>query len=219
MTARQEISRVLIVDDHAVVREGLTLYLSAQPDLSVCGEASTVEEALQQVRESQPDLVVIDICLKEGNGIDLVKRVSALDPSIKMLVLSGLPVIPNADRALRAGALGYVNKQASHSEIMRAVRSILAGQTFCSPDTTQEIQPPGAQAAQPGAFKIELLSDREREVFQLIGQGVGTGAIAKRLFLSTHTIDTHRENIKRKLDLKSAGELTTAAVQWVLGQP
>lgn len=216
MSKRQTASTILIVDDHPMVREGLTLRISTQPDLKVCGEAATEGEALALVRELNPDLVLIDISLKSGNGIELVKQIKSRHSAVKMLVISGFKESLYAERALRAGALGYLNKQESNDKVLAAIRAVLAGQHYFSPEITQRLISQSLGGTQAQKSSIGNLTDRELEIFRLIGEGLTSGTIADRLFLSTHTIDTHRENIKRKLGLKNAGELNRAAVQWVL---
>lgn len=219
VTNRQMPARILIVDDHPMVREGLRLRMSTQPDLQVCGEAETEQQALVLVQEFNPDLVLIDISLKTGHGIDLVKQIKSRHPTVKMLVISGFQESLYAERALHAGALGYLNKQESNDKVLIAIRTVLAGQHYFSPEITQRLIKQALGTPLEKKTSIESLTDRELEIFRMIGQGLTSGAIANSLFLSTHTIDTHRENIKRKLNLKNAGELTRAAVQWVLENP
>jgi DNA-binding NarL/FixJ family response regulator len=210
-------TRILIVDDHVMVRDGLAMRIQMQSDLMVCGEAETEEQAFELVKQGEPDLVLVDISLKEGRGLELIKRIKAYDPGIKMLVLSMYDEQLYAERALRAGAMGYLNKQESREKVMEAIRTVLAGDRYLSPSMTQRLV---AQAIgrQEGASSspVESLTDRELEIFRLIGKGLTTRAIANRLHLSPHTIDTHRENIKGKLNAKNAAELSRVAVQWVL---
>lgn len=210
------LAKIAIVDDHPIVREGLTLRISTQPDLEVCGEAETEAEAFLLVQATRPDLVIVDISLKGGHGIDLIKRLNALDTPPKMLVVSGFRESLYAERAMRAGAMGYLNKQESNDQLLVAIRNVLAGQHYVSPDLGFRLVNKALGKPTESKSPRELLTARELEVFRLIGEGETSGAIASRLFLSTHTIDTHRENIKRKLDIKTAGALTRAAVQWVL---
>ncbi len=186
-------SRILIVDDHSMVREGLRLRIAAFPDLEVCGEATTEDEAMELVGETDPQLIIVDISLKSGHGLELIKRVKSSYPSIKMLVSSGFEESLYAERALRAGALGYLNKQDSGEKVIEAIRTVLRGERYVSEEITQRLV---SQAlGNRGELKspIELLSDRELEVFRMIGQGRTSSAIANELMLSTHTIDTHRE--------------------------
>lgn len=208
--------KILIVDDHPSVREGLAMRISLHGDLEVCGEAETEDQALVLVKQTSPDLVLVDISLKSGHGIELIKRIRSLDPAIKMLVISGFQESLYAERALRAGALGYLNKQESNEKMIEAIRTVLAGERFLSPEMSRRLISQALGASDATKTPIENLTDRELEIFRMIGEGLTTSAIAKRLFLSTHTIDTHRENIKRKLAVSTAAELSRAAVQWLL---
>jgi len=216
MKNSQAPARIMIVDDHPIVREGLTVRISAQPDLTVCGEAATEDEAVTRVAELVPDLLIVDISLDSGNGLEVIKRVKAAHPSVRMLVLSGYKESVYGERAFRAGAMGYVNKQESNGKLLEAIRAILDGKRYISDDFAQRLISQSLGEAVNGKTPMELLTDRELEIFRMIGQCLRSSAIAERLFISTHTIDTHRENIKRKLNLKNAGELTSAAVQWLL---
>ncbi len=209
-------ARILIVDDHSMVREGLRLRISAFPDLEVCGEASTEDEAMVLVKQTNPQLIIVDISLKNGHGIELIKRVKASFPSIKMLVSSGFEESLYAERALRAGALGYLNKQDSGEKVIEAIRTVLRGERYVSPEIIQSLVSQALGNHGQLSNPIDLLTDRELEVFRLIGQGQTSGAIANNLLLSSHTIDTHRENIKRKLGLKNAAQLNREAVQFLL---
>lgn len=209
-------TKVLIVDDHPLMREGLVMRISRQPDLEVCGEAAGEEEALALLERTAPNLALIDISLKSGHGIELVKQIKSRHPQIKMLVVSGFGESLYAERALRAGALGYLNKQESNEKLLEAIRTVLAGKRFISAALAQRLVGQALGDADQTKSTIDQLSNRELEVFRLIGEGLTTGMIAERLFISPHTIDTHRENIKRKLNIPNAGELSRAAVQWVL---
>ena len=208
--------KILIVDDHPSVREGLALRISLDSDLEVCGEADSEDQALALVKQTGPDLVLVDISLKSGHGIELIKRIRSLDPAVKMLVISGFQESLYAERAFRAGALGYLNKQESNEKMIEAIRTVLAGERFLSPEISRRLINQALGVSDVTKTPVEQLTDRELEIFRMIGEGLTTGAIANRLFLSTHTIDTHRENIKRKLTINSAAELSRAAVQWVL---
>ena len=209
-------AKILIVDDHPLVREGLALRISTQQDMIVCGEAATEQEALAQARTTSPDLVIVDICLQSGHGIDVIKQIKSRHPAVKMLVLSAYRESLYAERALRAGALGYLNKQESNEKLLDAIRTVLAGQRFVSQEITQRLVGQALGSTDQGASPIEGLTDRELEIFRMIGEGLTSSAIANRLLISCHTIDTHRENIKRKLGAKNAAELSRQAVQWVL---
>lgn len=216
MTTHRSPVKILIVDDHPSVREGLALRISLHADLAVCGEAETEDQAIALVKQISPDLVLVDISLKSGHGIELIKRIRSLDPAIKMLVISGFQESLYAERALRAGALGYLNKQESNEKMIEAIRTVHAGKRFLSPEMSRRLISQALGASDATKTPIENLTDRELEIFRMIGEGLTTGAIADRLFLSTHTIDTHRENIKRKLAVSTAAELSRAAVQWLL---
>lgn len=216
MTKRNSPAKILIVDDHPSVREGLALRISLHSDLEVCGEADSEDQALALVKQKDPDLVLVDISLKSGHGIELIKRIKSLAPTVKMLVISGFQESLYAERACRAGALGYLNKQESNEKMIEAIRTVLAGDRFLSPEISRRLINHALGATDGAKTPVEQLTDRELEIFRMIGEGLATGAIADRLALSTHTIDTHRENIKRKLAVGSAAELTRTAVQWVL---
>jgi DNA-binding NarL/FixJ family response regulator len=163
-------------------------------------------------------LVLVDISLKNGHGIELIKRIKSLHPDVKMLVISGFQESLHAERACRAGALGYFNKQESNERMIEAIRTVLAGEHFLSPEISRRLINQALGTPNVTKSPIEQFTDRELEIFRMIGEGLTTGAIANRLLLSTHTIDTHRENIKRKLAVKTAAELSRAAVQWLLEQ-
>ncbi len=216
MSNLQQSRKVLIVDDHPLMRAGLTMRISLLPDLQVCGEAASGEEALALVNQADPDLVLVDLSLKSGHGLELIKQIKSQHPRVKILVVSAFDESLYAERALRAGALGYLNKQESIEKLPEAIRTVLAGQRFVSATMARRLLDQSFSVSDQSKTPIERLSNRELEIFQLIGEGLTTGTIANRLFLSTNTIDTHRENIKRKLGLANAGELTRAAVQWVL---
>ena len=208
--------RVLIVDDHPVLRRGVVEMLAQEPDLTVCGEASDVHEALQAVEELKPDLVLVDITLKNSNGLELLKDLRTRWPNLPALVLSMHDETLYAERALRAGARGYVAKGEPPARVMQAVRQVLNGEVYVSERLASKLLyrlvngQPGS-----GRFSVEALSDREFEVFRFIGEGRSTRDIAERLHLSVKTIESHRENIKRKLKLKNASELLQHAIQWV----
>jgi DNA-binding NarL/FixJ family response regulator len=208
--------RILIVDDHPSVRDGLSLRITLHADLEVCGEADSEDEAFTLVKQSTPDLVLVDISLKNGNGIELLKRIRSHDPAIKMLVVSGFQDSLYAERACRAGAMGYLNKQESSEKLIEAIRTVLAGERFLSPAISRRLINQSLGSRDKTKSPIENLTNRELEIFRMIGEGLTSGSIAERLILSPHTIDTHRENIKRKLDISNAAELSRAAVQWLL---
>jgi DNA-binding NarL/FixJ family response regulator len=204
---------VAIVDDHPLVREGLAARISAQPDMEVCGEAADIESALELIVSKRPSLVIVDIALKDGHGIDLIKRINAAGVNTRMLVVSAYDESFFAERALRAGALGYINKQELQGQVVEALRTVLRGERYLSSAMAQRLiaQAIGSKVAQGGT---ELLTDRELQIFQLIGRGKSTREIARELNVSVHTIDSHREHIRTKLDLRTGTELIQRAVQW-----
>lgn len=216
MPARKNAVRILLVDDHPLVREGIATRLLLQKDIEVCGEAENEDEALEKVKTLNPDLVIVDMALKQGHGLDVIKRIKSRFPQVKMLVVSGFQESLYAERALRAGALGYLNKQQSNEKLVEAVRTVLDGRRFVSQELVDRLFSQVLDGADQAKMPIETLSNRELEIFRMIGEGLTTGTIADQLFLSTHTIDSHREHIKRKLGLANAGELSRAAVEWVL---
>lgn len=216
MNKFKAITKILIVDDHPMMRDGLTMRISSQSDMTVCGEAATEDDAIELVNQLKPDLVVVDISLKSGNGIELVKRIAILDSNIKMLVVSAFHESLYAERALRAGALGYLNKQDSNEKLIEAIRTLVQGERYVSAEITQRLVTQALGKRNVTLDPIEQLTDRELEIFKLIGAGVNTSAIAEQLFLSTHTVDTHRENIKRKLGAKTGAELNRQAIQSML---
>lgn len=213
--AEKKSTRVMIVDDHALVRHGLGQLISDEADLDICGEADDAQSALEQLDSLQPDLMVIDISLKNGNGIELVKQIRSHGDEIKMLVSSMHDETLFAERALNAGAQGYINKQEATEKVIDAIRCVLDGHVYLSPEMTDRLVV-GKLNRDPSQTTVERLSDRELEVFQLIGQGHSTREIAEQLHLSVKTIETHREHIKNKLSLKNGAELSRHAVQWVL---
>lgn len=211
-------AKILIVDDHPLVREGLAAWISMHPPLTVSGQAASEAEALAAISREVPDLAIIDIALQDSDGLELIKQIKSRFPRVRMLVISAYDESLYAVRALRAGAAGYLNKAQSNEQLLDAIQTTLAGERFVSPYVTQRLLDQALGTLDASLQPVDTLTDRELEVFRLIGNGVTTGAIAKQLFLSTHTVDTHRENIKRKLGVQSGAELTRAAVQWVLQQ-
>lgn len=211
-------ARVLIVDDHPAVREGLGFRIARCPDLVVCGEAADVAGALEQAEQTRPDVSVIDIALGSGNGIDLIRRLRARDPSARTLVWSMYPESLYAERALRAGAMGYITKQEATGRIIEAIRRVICGEIFLSDAAAsrliRRVVGRGSDAAAP--TPEETLSDRELEVLRQIGAGHTTVETAHHLHLSVHTVDTYRQRIKAKLGLRNASELARVATQWVL---
>lgn len=208
--------RVLIVDDHPIVRAGYALLIARQPDLTVCGETGTADEALRLVREQQPELVMIDLTLASGNGLELCKQLAHMRPELKMLVISAHDEQLYADRALRSGARGFINKDEPTSKLVEAIRTVLSGKVWLSQPMTERLLARVGQGDSPASSPVESLSDRELEVFEMIGNGLTTHQAAARLHLSPKTVESYRESLKRKLDLRNSTELTRHAVRWVL---
>lgn len=211
-------AKVLIVDDHPVVREGLRLHFTAQPDLKVCGEAEDVAEALALVDSTKPDVAIVDISLKTGNGIDLIHRLKARNSPVAIVVWSMFPENVYAQRALRAGAMAYVNKCRPTQDILRAVRNVLQGKVYLSEDVSAQLlaRLVGRNHGPTDGSPMESLSDRELEVFELMGRGLTTQQLATRMHLSPKTIETYRARIKDKLKLSSMTELIQQAARWVM---
>jgi DNA-binding NarL/FixJ family response regulator len=214
----QRPARVLIVDDHPVVREGLAMRIANHADLKVCGEAADVTEALKLAEATSPDVAIVDISLKNGNGIDLIRRLKARDSSVRVLVCSMYSEALYAERALRAGAMGFINKEHATGQIISAIRQLLAGKLYLSESMSNELlnRAVGHAGTADAASPMESLSDRELEVFQFIGQGMDTQQIAARMRLSPKTVETYRGRIKEKLHLTTGTELMQRAVQWAL---
>jgi DNA-binding NarL/FixJ family response regulator len=211
-------SRVLLVDDHPAVREALALRIAPQPGLEVCGEAADTVEALRLVAEARPDVAVVEISLKTGNGIDLIKRIRDHNDHVRMLVWSMHSESLYAERALRAGALGYITKDQATDRIVEAIRRVLAGKVWLSEAAADRLlqRAVGTARDEVARSPLEALADRELEVFRLIGQGVKTAEIAEQLHLSVKTVETYRDRIRKKLDLSDGTKLARYATQWVL---
>lgn len=211
-------ARILIVDDHPAVREALAIRIGRQRDLEVCGEAADTNDALRLLADTKPDVAVIDISLKTGNGIDLIKRIKDRNKHTRILVWSMHSESLYAERALRLGALGYINKDQATDKIVEAIRRVLQGKIWLSEAMAERILQRavgGGQQALPRS-PLDLLADRELEVFFLIGQGTKTADIADRLHLSVKTVETYRDRIRQKLNLNDGTELAHYATQWVL---
>jgi DNA-binding NarL/FixJ family response regulator len=211
-------ARVLIVDDHPAVREALSVRIRQSGSMVVCGEAADTADALKLVDETKPHLAVVDIALKTGNGIDLIKRMKIRDEQIGILVWSMYAEDLYAERALRAGASGYITKQEATDQIIEALRQVQAGRIYLSRSMTDRLlrQSVGDDSKQLTRDPLKTLSDREIEVLRLIGQGHRTTEIAGLLHLSAKTIETYRDRIRQKLDLSDGIALVRYATQWVL---
>jgi DNA-binding NarL/FixJ family response regulator len=211
--------RILIVDDHPIVRQGYAQLIGDHRDLEVCGFASTEQEALALCRERMPHLVIIDITLKEGHGIELIKQLVSRDVGVKILVISAHDEKIFAERALEAGALGYINKQEATDELIDGIRAVLAGDVYLSEQMSKRLlkrRVGNRKSNSVDVASFDQLTDRELEVFQLIGKGLTTRRIADQLQLSPKTIERYRENIKHKLNLANATELLQRATRWSL---
>ncbi len=217
--AAESRSRILIVDDHPVVRRGLRMLIDDEPDLFVCGEASDADEAIRVLDAKKPDLVIVDLSLKESSGLELIKRIKSRNAAAKMLVSSMFDESLYAERVLNAGALGYVSKQEAMEKVIEAIRCVLSGRVYLSAAMSDRMLHRLARDHQAiERSPVETLSDRELEVFEMIGRGRTTAEIAGQLHLSVKTVETHREKVKAKLGLKTAAELYQHAVRWVLEQ-
>ena len=208
-------ARILLVDDHPIVRQGLAEMINQERDLMVCGTAEDVHKGLDAIEKIKPDLVIADISLKGSNGIELLKNIKVRFPRTLVLVLSMHDESLYAVRALRAGAAGYIMKQEATEKVLSAIRLVVSGEIYLSERMEKKMmhQLVGGRIARTGS-PIEDLSDRELEVFGLIGQGHGTRQIAEELHLSIKTIESHRAHIKEKLNLRNATELVQHAIQW-----
>ena len=208
--------RVLIVDDHPVVREGLRGLIDSQDDMQVCGEAATVESAMQLLRELTPDAMIVDISLGKESGLDLIQQARAQLPTLALLVLSMHDEMIYAERALRSGAGGYVMKQEATSQLVAALRCVFEGRMFVSPAVTERLLNTLARpsSTRPN-YSVDRLTNRELEVFRLIGTGVTSAEIANNLHISRKTVETHRTRIKEKLGASTAAELVIQAATWL----
>ncbi len=207
--------KILIIDDHPIVRQGLARLIEHENDLEVCGQADDVPAAMRAIKKLNPDIAIVDITLKETNGMELIKDIKVQYPSLPVLTLSMHDESLYAERALRAGAKGYIMKQQATDNVIDAIRRVLNGQVYISDEMAVKMVRklvngrPGA-----GASPLDSLSDRELEVFLLIGKGHGTRQISEKLHLSIKTIETYRSHIKEKLNLVDASELLQYSIQW-----
>jgi DNA-binding NarL/FixJ family response regulator len=215
-TAGSKKTRVLLVDDHPIVRQGLGMLIAQQPDMVVCGECESAADALRLMEESPPDVAVVDLSLKGSTGLDLIKDVKIRHPRVLLLVYSMRDESFYAERVLRAGARGYVTKEETGKVVVDGIRKILTGQIFLSDRMASKMIGMFVEGAKaPCKPSVLSLSDRELAVFELIGQGLPTREIAAKLHVSPKTVDSHREHIKQKLKLDNATELLKHAIEWV----
>jgi len=208
-------TRILLVDDHPVLRMGLARLINAEGDMEVCGEAAGAVEALKVASAVSPDVMIVDLSLKEGNGLDLIKDMRARHADVRLLVLSMHEETFYAERVLRAGARGYITKIDGTEKVVEGIRAVLEGHVFVSDELREKMllkmvgEPAGTTSS------IERLTDRELQVFDLLGNGMSTRNIAEKLHLSVKTIESHRENIKSKLGIDNATDLLKQAIEWV----
>ena len=212
-------TRIFLVDDHPLMRKGLAMTLAAEPDFEVVGHADDAEQALAVFDDVAPDLAVVDVSLPGMNGLELVKHLVARDPDVRVLVVSRHDEALYAERAVRAGAKGYVSKLEADDQIVQAVRHVLRGGIYMSEELKDRMLF-GAAVGRKDAMEspLEVLSDRELEVFEMTGRGLPTREIAERLHLSVKTVESYRARIKTKLNLDSGTELMQHAVRWVEGE-
>ncbi|MCS7033210.1 MAG: response regulator transcription factor [Phycisphaerae bacterium] len=212
--------RILIVDDHPIVRERLTELIHQEGDLEVCGEAEDSHQALRAVENLKPDLAIVDITLKDTFGIELIRQLHERWPKLPILVLSMHDEAVFGERSLRAGARGYLNKQEATRNVIAAIRKVLAGEIYASDKMASLIlRKVAGRRSLEGGSPLDVLTDRELEVFQLLGQGLGVRQIAEHLFVSVKTVEAHREHIKRKLNVRTSAELLRLAFQYTMTDP
>jgi DNA-binding NarL/FixJ family response regulator len=211
--------KILLVDDHPLVREGLANLIRQQPDMEVYGEAESEPQALQMIGSALPDAAVVDISLENGSGLELIKNIKAMHPAVAMLALSMHDESLYAERALRAGARGYLMKREAAKKVIQGIRTVVAGQLFVSEKIAALMAERFVQGRPGPASPVDLLSDRELEVFQLLGAGQGTRQIADHLHVGFKTVQAYSARIKEKLNLANATELLRAAMQWNDSQP
>jgi DNA-binding NarL/FixJ family response regulator len=210
-------TKILLVDDHPIVRERLAELIGQELDLAVCGEAEDAREAIKAVEALRPDLAIVDITLKDTYGIELIKQLKELHPKLPILVLSMHDESLYGERALRAGAKGYLTKQEATKKVIDAIRRVLRGEIYVSEKMAATLlrKVAGVKSA-AGGSPVDVLSDRELEVFQLLGQGQTIRQIAENLYVSVKTVEAHREHIKQKMKFKSSSELLRYAIQYTL---
>jgi DNA-binding NarL/FixJ family response regulator len=208
--------KIFVVDDHVLFREGLVWIIQQEKDLEVIGEAADGAEALEQLKKLKPHLVLVDVGLTGMSGIELAKKIRTISEEVRILMISMHQESLYAERALRAGANGYIMKRASSSDLIAAIRQVLKGQSYLSKAFNESlIQRVAGAGRKVKAFALDLLSDRELEVFQRVGQGLGTREIADELEVSMKTIEAHKEHIRAKLTLETNSALIQHAIHWV----
>lgn len=217
ITSHPKKCRVLLVDDHPIVRQGLALLIDREPDLSVCGEAEGAHSAFHAITTLRPDIVVLDISLSGPDGLEVLKEIRTKTASLAVLILSMHDESIYAERAMRAGANGYIMKQEATEKVLVAIRRILQGEVYLSDRLTNTMLQQYVRGAAGGkSSPLVNLTDRELEVFRLIGEGHGTRQIADELHLSVKTIESYQAHIKEKLALRNARELVQHAIEWTV---
>ncbi|MGC9453394.1 MAG: response regulator transcription factor [Phycisphaerae bacterium] len=214
---KKGVTRVVIVDDHPIVRQGIKMLADQEPDMEVCGEAEDAADALRVIERTNPDVAIVDLTLKDSFGLQLIKDIRRDCPRTRVLVLSMRDESLYAERALRAGARGYITKEEGPAKVIEGIRRVLAGEVYVSAKMASKVLSRFAEGGEPGQSPVETLTDREMEVFRMIGQGLPAREIAEKLHVSVKTVDSHREHIKEKLGVGSASELLRHAVQWFQG--
>jgi DNA-binding NarL/FixJ family response regulator len=213
-------ANIFLVDDHPLVREWLTNLIHQQPDLAVCGESEDAPHALQEISAAKPDVAIVDISLKHGSGIELIKNLKALQPGVAVIVLSMHDERLYAERALRAGARGYIMKRETAKKVIMAIRQVLDGKIYMSESLAAVFAAKFVDGRLPASGSlVERLSDRELEVFQLLGKGYETRQVAEMMNVSMKTVQAHCAHIKEKLKLTNAAELLREAVRWQENNP
>jgi DNA-binding NarL/FixJ family response regulator len=207
---------LLLIDDHPVMRDGLASLLNVEDDLSVIGEAGSIAEALDALAATQPDLAIVDLTLPDGSGLELVKDIRQIYPEVAILVISMHDESLYAERALRAGARGYLMKDSASRNVVAAVRRVLKGEIYLTSKSATHILQVLSNNHNHGSAEspLEVLTDRELEIYELIGQALQTKEIAAKLKISSKTVDAHKANIRKKLDLRDSNELFRDAVRW-----
>ena len=208
--------KIIIVDDHPIMRRGLAELLNLEKGITVCAEAGSIQTALELIKIHEPQVALVDLSLKNESGLELIKDIGARFPKVMILVLSMHDEVFYAERVIRAGAKGYIMKQQATDQVIVAIRRILSGEVYLSDAISSKIlRNFSGEKTKKAGTAVEQLSDRELEVFRLIGTGFGTRQIAEKLSRSVKTVETYREHIKLKLGLKDSSELVQNAIQWL----
>lgn len=215
MSKENKSVRIVLVDDHPLMREGLAEVLRREEDFEICGEAEDRAQALEVIKATRPDLAIVDLALKNSHGLELIKDLSALYPKLRTLVVSMHDEFVNAERVIRAGASGYITKQEATTKILQAVRCVLSGEIYLSERAAVQIATKATGRSRGGSgLTVDGLTDRELQVFELVGRGHSTRQIAEQLKLDISTIETYRARIKEKLNLQDSLELLQCAIRW-----